>query len=86
MMKKILLITLLMIGCNDFAENHASNTGEVNINGKQCKVSIVSGPGMSRLYYVDCGPCSESAVNYQQSKTHVTVVQSAEPSCSCPAK
>lgn len=87
-MKKILFIVLLMIGCNNFKETYVSNTGEVEINGKHCKVTLLNGSGLTGTYYVDCGACSESAVSYQQGKVHTTVIQSPEPSasCSCPVK
>lgn len=85
-MKKILFIMLLLIGCNDFKEVPVSNTGEVVINGKNCKVTVLSGNTAHSLYYVDCGSCAESAVNYQVGKTHTTVIQSPESSCSCPVK
>jgi len=86
-MKKILFIVLFIIGCNDFKETHISNTGEVEINGKHCKVTLLNGPGLTGIYYVDCGSCSESSVSYQQGKVHTTVIQApVESSCSCPVK
>jgi len=88
-MKKILLIALFCLGCEQRVSKdlETDTHGHVNINGKDCEVvTIGTGNGGSRVYFIDCGPGS-SSVSYHAGKISQSAGQYTPPTsgvCHCP--
>jgi hypothetical protein len=85
-MKKLFVLFLLLVSCNEDVKIVNSNNGEVDVNGKHCKIMLIKhGNFESALYYVDCGACENSSLTWREGKHDMTVIQPPASSCACPS-